>query len=145
MPLTKSIPLVLLCLVYLGTAHGQQTSPATTMNAESAKRQTLLSDYNRSIRILATGLKQNWTPDHYRIAFGMIPGLDDAPKHLISCALPIQLLLQPRTIWDERMPFNVEVSQALDQCRRQRDLLISMTAQRQYFFAGFGSFFAGRV
>jgi len=126
----RSIPLVVLSLVYLGTAHGQQTSPATTMSAESAKRQTLLSNYNRSIGILATGLKQNWTPDHYRIAFGMRTGLDDAPKHLTTCALPIQLLLRPRTLWDERMPFNVEVSQALDQCRQQRDLLISMTAQR---------------
>jgi hypothetical protein len=110
----RSIPVVLLSLGYLGAAHGQQAAPATAINATAintyrANIDRVLPEYNRSIEILATGLQQNWTRDRF------------AGKHLTACALPIQL---PRTIWDERMPFIVQVSRLLDQCRQERDVLI---------------------
>jgi hypothetical protein len=126
MPLMKrSMPLVLLSLVYLWTAQGQQMPPSSAMNAQGDNLHTVLTEYNRAIKIFTTGLEQNWPPDRYEVASGL--GTAGASQgHIAACSGPIQLLLRPRSIWDERMPFNVEVQGALDQCRQERDLLLSM-------------------
>jgi hypothetical protein len=117
--------LVLLSLVYLWTAQGQQVPPASSMNAQGDNLHTVLLEYTRAIRILTTGLQQNWPPDRYESAFGL--GTAGASqKHIAACSGVLQLLLRPRSIWDERMPFNVEVQGALDQCRQERGLLLSM-------------------
>ena len=121
--------LVLLSLVYLWTAQGQQVPPASSMNSQGDNLHTVLPEYNRAITILTTGLQQNWPPDRYESAFGL--GTAGASqKHIAACAGQVYLLLRPRSDWDERMPFNVETHRALDQCRQERDLLLSLEIQK---------------
>jgi hypothetical protein len=126
MPLMKrSMPLVLLSLVYLWTAQSQQVPPTSSMNAQGDNLHTVLIEYNRSIKILTTGLQQNWSPDRYELAFGLGPA-GGLQRHIAACSGQVQLLLRPRSNWDERMPFNVEVHRAIDQCRQERDLLLGV-------------------
>jgi hypothetical protein len=131
MPLSKRIISLVFCsLVYSGLVHSQQAPPAPTTNPQAPTPRTLVSEYNHSIDIFTTGLRQNWTPDRFAAAFGIVPSLDLAPQPLTACGWQAQLLLRPRTVWDERLPFDVEVKHTLDRCRYERDLISAISEAR---------------
>jgi hypothetical protein len=116
--------LVLLAGGCAGLPKSQQSAPAPASASKPDTRlQVALPDYDRTIQLLETGIRQHWNQEHFRKAFAAAygPGILSG-NHLTACGFPVEMLLRPRGIWDERMPFDIEVQRTLEQCRGQRAL-----------------------
>ncbi|WP_353064745.1 hypothetical protein RBB77_03150 [Tunturibacter psychrotolerans] len=117
----------------LPIAHSQNQPTPPNPPTPLATPTSLLAEYDRSISTLETGLRQNWSRERYLIAFGTLAQLDTPSAHLSVCTELAFRLQSPRAPWDERPPLNLEVTQALDRCREQRNLLRNrqLTATQQ--------------
>jgi hypothetical protein len=124
MPVTKPSRLLPIAFAAcLPIAQNQPSSPNPT--ALSATPVSLIAEYDRSIRTLETGLHQNWSRDRYLIAFGSLTQLGTPSAHLTVCRELAFRLKSTRTPWDEHPPLYLQVTQALDRCRAQRNLLLN--------------------
>jgi hypothetical protein len=104
--------------ICIGVAAGQQ-SVKDDVSDQTLRVQKIKADYQHSIDFLSNGIRHSWTVEDYRGAMG------GPQTHIGACNAYIQMILQPRTMWDERLPFDVEVKQALTRCRDERDRFIS--------------------
>jgi hypothetical protein len=102
----------------IGVAAGQQ-SVKDNASDQTLRVQKIKADYQHSIDFLANGIRHSWTVEDYR---GELRG---SQTHIRACNAYIQMILPPRAMWDERLPFDVEVKQALTRCRDERGRFIS--------------------
>lgn len=138
----------LITLLCLSPAYGQQVSPVaqnlrsgldpqsdtqhqastTAANPAGSYLSSRILEYNGAIRILETGLRNNWPLERYLVIFDEIPVLGSANTQPESSRRLVRELLtplqSPRTIWDERPPTNVEILRVLEELRSQRGLAI---------------------
>jgi hypothetical protein len=100
--------------------------PAQQITPEQAAKRLakVKTEYQQTIALLEVSSRKGWTLDEFHRA------LDAKLTRPRACEGYIQTLLRPRTIWDERLPFSVEVSQAITQCRNERDVIVQSLTLR---------------
>jgi hypothetical protein len=120
--------ILLLCLLVagIGTSHAQQApAAADSQGPGDLQLRAYIGDHDRTIHILEKGLKENWRQSAYLSAFKATVDPNTGTVRFnkpFACAGSVRAFLLPREIWDEKMPLNVEVREALDQCRSERRL-----------------------
>jgi len=120
----KGTSLLLLVAGCLGIMHGQQAPSVAHGSSHDSQFQATLRDFDQTIGLLETGVRQRWSQDRLRKAFVAMhgPGINSGTR-LTSCGYPVLALLTPRTVWDERPSFAVETGRTLAQCQSQRAFL----------------------
>jgi hypothetical protein len=103
--------------ICIGVAVGQHSTPNDDVNDQTLRVQKIKADYQHSIDFLSNGIRHNWTVKDYRSA------MEGSQVHIGACNAYIQMILRPKEMWDERMPFNVEVKETLTRCRNERDMV----------------------
>lgn len=103
----------------IGVAVGQHSIPKDNVDDHTLRVQKIRADYQQSIDFLSNGIGHSWTVEDYRSA------MESSQARVGACIVQIQMILQPRAMWDERMPFNIEVQQTLTRCRNERDMVTS--------------------
>ena len=152
---------LLIFFLFLSAAYGQQVypvvqnprplldptngprhqTPTAVANPVANNLSALILQYNDAIRILEIGLCDNWRLERYIAVFDEVPALDSANAQLENSRRLVWRLVremltplqQPRTIWDERTPTNVEILNNLERLRSQRDLLLQFETLQKAF------------
>lgn len=102
----------------LSTVLGQQ---APSDSGHNSQFQAVLHDYDQTIGLFETGVRQRWNQDRLRTAFVSVYGPSiSSGTHLTACGYPVLILLTAHTVWDERTPFATELGRTLAQCQNQR-------------------------
>lgn len=124
----KRAALILLLTGSLGMAHGKRATHAPAAKSSDA---ATLRDYQKTIQLLETGLRANWSEERMRRAFVAAygPGITSGQR-MTACGYPVFQLLRPHEVWDEHPPFAVSAQQTLEACKKQQTLYEKVSQQR---------------
>jgi hypothetical protein len=106
------------CFLLAAFSAASQTAPL------SASAQVRLREYGRAIHILRQGLNEGWTREQYFKAFdsggGYGPADGIAKKEVRSV---LESKLPERTIWDEKPPLSVQVTETIAACNAAQNVI----------------------